>query len=115
MDNENFQAAPYGHNFYPCNWLWKSLAITWDGKVATCCGDFGPADGLWRPEQVSLREVWNGPQMVRIRTLQREAKLDKLPLCRGCDAPWQPDGPAGTRFHAASKVAGLTYRNGRST
>jgi MoaA/NifB/PqqE/SkfB family radical SAM enzyme len=112
-DSESFQAAPYGHNFYPCNWLWKSLAITWDGRVATCCGDFGPAEVFGDLKTGSLREVWNGPQMVRIRTLQREGKLGMLPLCQGCDAPWQPDGPRWKAFQAASRIAGLTYRDGQ--
>jgi radical SAM protein with 4Fe4S-binding SPASM domain len=114
MDSEEFKAAPYGHNFYPCNWLWKSLAITWDGRVATCCGDFGPAEVFGDLNTNTLREVWNGPQMVRIRTLHRQGKLKDLPLCRGCDAPWQPDGPRWKTFNAASKVAGLTYRDGSS-
>lgn len=112
-DNQEFQAAPYGHNFYPCNWLWKSLAICWDGKVATCCGDFGPADVFGDLNNSTLREVWNGPQMTHIRTLHRQGKLGELPLCRGCDAPWQPDGPRWKLFHAASRVAGLAYRDGQ--
>lgn len=114
-DSENFTAAPYGHNFYPCNWLWKSLAVMWDGRIATCCGDFGPADVFGDLKTGTLRDVWNGPQMVRIRTLHREGKLGQLPLCRGCDAPWQPDGTGWKAFSTASKIAGLTYRNGKSS
>ncbi len=114
-DSERFQAAPYGHNYYPCNWLWKSLAICWNGQVATCCGDFGPAEVFGDLNSQSLRDVWNGPHMVRIRTLQREGKLDRLPLCRGCDALWQPDGSPWRLFSTASKVAGLTYLHRQSS
>ncbi len=114
-DNESFQAAPYGHNYYPCNWLWKSLAICWDGKVATCCGDFGPNEVFGDLNEESLRDIWNGAQMVRLRTLQREKRLGKMPLCRGCDAIWQPDGPRWRVFHGCSRLAGLTYRSGRSS
>ncbi len=110
MMDRDFKAAPYGHNFYPCNWLWKSLAICWDGKVATCCGDFGPAAVFGDLNVSTLREIWNGPEMVRIRTLHRKGQLSELPLCRGCDAPWQPDGARWRVFHAASRVAGLTCR-----
>ncbi len=114
-ESESFQAAPYGHNYYPCNWLWKSLAICWNGQVATCCGDFGPAEVFGDLNAQSLREIWNGPQMTRIRALQRARTLDQLPLCRGCDALWQPDGARWRLFSTCSRVVGLTYNNGRST
>jgi len=114
-DSSDFQAAPYGHNYYPCNWLWKSLAICWNGQAATCCGDFGPAEVFGDLNSQTLREIWNGPQMVRIRTLQREGRLSELPLCQSCDAPWQPDGMRWKLFHACSRLAGLTYRNGRAS
>lgn len=113
-ETADFKAAPYGHNYFPCNWLWKSLAICWDGKVATCCGDFGPEDVFGDLNSDTLRGIWNGPQMVRIRTLQREGKLGQLPLCQGCDSPWQPDGPRWKLFSAASKLIGATYRGGRT-
>ncbi len=113
-DSKEFTAAPYGHNYYPCNWLWKSLAIGWDGKVATCCGDFGPHEVFGDLNTQSLLDIWNGPHMVKIRTLQRERKLGELELCRQCDAPWQPDGPRWKLFHAASQLAGLAYRGGKS-
>ena len=112
-NSESFQAAPYGHNYYPCNWLWKSLAICWDGKVATCCGDFGPMEVFGDLKSESLAEIWNGPHMVRIRTLQRNGKLDQLPLCRGCDAPWQPDGLRWKLFDLSSRLIGITYRGDR--
>ncbi len=113
-DSEAFTAAPYGHNYFPCNWLWKSLAIGWDGKIATCCGDFGPHAVFGDLNTQSLMDIWNGPHMVNIRTLQREQKLGQLELCRSCDAPWQPDGPRWKLFNAASKIAGLTYRGRQS-
>lgn len=112
-DSENFQAAPYGHNYYPCNWLWKSLAICWDGRVATCCGDFGPNEVFGDLNTERLKDIWNGPKMVRIRTLQRERKLKTLPLCQNCDALWQPGGTRWSVFSTCSRLAGLTYRGGR--
>lgn len=110
-ESKDFQAAPYGHNYYPCNWLWKSLAICWDGKVATCCGDFGPMEVFGDLNTDSLRDIWNGPHMVRIRKLQREGRLGELPLCRNCDAPWQPDGARWRLFSASSRLMGLTYKD----
>lgn len=114
LDSKDFRAAPYGHNFYPCNWLWKSLAVCWDGRVATCCGDFGPAEVFGDLREQSLLDVWNGEQMVRIRRLHREKSLKELPLCRGCDAPWQPDGPRWALFSTAARLAGLPYRQGET-
>ena len=112
-DNDSFQAAPYGHNFYPCNWLWKSLAICWDGRVATCCGDFGPAEVFGDLESEhpagDLERAADGADP----HLQRQGKLGELPLCQGCDAPWQPDGP---RWKAVQRglQRGWTHLQGRA-
>jgi radical SAM protein with 4Fe4S-binding SPASM domain len=101
QDNEVVPAQPYGENYHPCNWLWKSLAIYWDGRVASCCADFSGDQVIGDVRTQTLREIWNGPGMVALRRLQVEGRYKEAPLCSGCDALWQKES---TAWHAFSKV-----------
>ncbi|MGH2369466.1 MAG: radical SAM/SPASM domain-containing protein, partial [Chloroflexota bacterium] len=94
QENGVVQAQPYGENYHPCNWLWKSLAIYWDGRVASCCADFSADQLIGDVKTQSLREVWNGEPMVRLRRLQVEGRYKEASLCSGCDALWQKDSTA---------------------
>ncbi len=100
QENGTIQAQPYGENYHPCNWLWKSLAIYWDGRVASCCADFSGDQVIGDVKTQSLREIWNGPGMVKLRTMQVEGRQKDAPLCSGCDAVWQKDSTAWSAFSA---------------
>jgi radical SAM protein with 4Fe4S-binding SPASM domain len=104
QDNGVVQAQPYGPNYHPCNWLWKSLAIYWDGRVASCCADFSAHQLIGDLKTQSLREIWNGPGMVRLRQLQVEGRYKDAPLCSGCDAVWQKDSTAWHVFSRAERA-----------
>lgn len=104
QENGMVQAQPYGSNYHPCNWLWKSLAIYWDGRVASCCADFSADQLIGDVKQSSLREIWNSPSMVKLRTLQVEGRYKEASLCSGCDAVWQKDSPAWDAFSAVERV-----------
>jgi radical SAM protein with 4Fe4S-binding SPASM domain len=103
QENEVVEAQPYGENYHPCNWLWKSLAIYWDGRVASCCADFTADQVIGNLKTSSLMDVWNGPEMVKLRTLQVEGRYKEAPLCAGCDAVWQKDTPSWSLFDAIEK------------
>jgi radical SAM protein with 4Fe4S-binding SPASM domain len=103
QENGVVQAQPYGENYHPCNWLWKSLAIYWDGRVASCCADFSGDQVIGNVKTQSLRDIWNGPGMVGLRTLQVEGRHKDAPLCSGCDALWQKDSPAWGAFSAVER------------
>jgi radical SAM protein with 4Fe4S-binding SPASM domain len=104
QENGVIKAQPYGENYHPCNWLWKSLAIYWDGRVASCCADFSGDQIIGDVKKQSLREIWNGEQMVRLRTLQVEGRHTDAPLCSGCDAVWQKESTAWHAFSSAEKL-----------
>jgi MoaA/NifB/PqqE/SkfB family radical SAM enzyme len=101
QENGVVQAQPYGENYHPCNWLWKSLAIYWDGRVASCCADFSGDQVIGDVKTQTLREIWNGPGMVALRLLQVQGRYKDATLCSGCDAVWQRES---TAWHAFSKV-----------
>lgn len=96
-----FKSAPYGSQYFPCNWIWKSMAIYWDGTVPACCADFTSEQIVGDLNKNSLLEIWNGPAFQAIRRAQVAGELSDYPLCRGCDAIWQEDGPAWKTFSKA--------------
>ena len=105
MDSSDFYTArPHGPNYYPCNWLWKSMAIYWDGKVPSCCADFGEDQIMGNLADESLLEIWNNPAYREIRSAHATGKLDNYKLCRGCDAIWQEGGSAWNLFAGARAV-----------
>ena len=67
---DDYQAAPHGQNYFPCNWLWKSMAIYWDGTVPACCADFTSEQIVGNLNENSLMDVWNGPEFQAIRSAQ---------------------------------------------
>ena len=103
QENGVVQAQPYGDQYHPCNWLWKSLAIYWDGRVASCCADFSGDQIIGDVRTQTLREVWNGPKMVALRRLQVEGRYKEAKLCSGCDALWQKESTAWHLFSAAER------------
>jgi len=104
QENGVVEAQPYGENYHPCNWLWKSMAIYWDGRVASCCADFSGDQIIGDVKTQSLREIWNGPGLVKLRAMQVEGRYKEAPLCSGCDALWQKDSTAWSVFSAVEKA-----------
>jgi radical SAM protein with 4Fe4S-binding SPASM domain len=103
QENGTVEAQPYGENYHPCNWLWKSMAIYWDGRVASCCADFSGDQVIGDVKTQSLREIWNGQGLVKLRKMQVEGRYKDAPLCSGCDALWQRDSGAWNAFSAVEK------------
>ena len=105
METSDFYTArPHGPNYYPCNWLWKSMAIYWDGKVPSCCADFAEDQIMGDLSTQSIREIWNGKEYRAIRQGHVMGELDNYKLCRGCDAVWQDDGTAWNVFAGTRSV-----------
>ena len=97
-------AETYGPNYFPCNWLWKSMAVHWDGAVSSCCADFSGRQIVGHLERNTLMEIWNGPEMTRLRRAQVEGRYREYPVCAKCDALWQCDGASWKVFSTASRA-----------
>jgi radical SAM protein with 4Fe4S-binding SPASM domain len=53
--------------FYPCSHLWSTMSICWDGTVVPCCFDFFKTYVLGNVKEQSIREIWNGEPIVKLR------------------------------------------------
>lgn len=72
----------------PCDWLWKVLAVNWNGDLLPCC-DFALWSGslsyaTWRVGATSFAAVWNGPEARRLRALHATTGRSAVPVCAVC-------------------------------
>jgi radical SAM protein with 4Fe4S-binding SPASM domain len=105
MDDSSFYSArPHGPIYYPCNWLWKSMAVYWDGRVPSCCADFAEDQMMGDLREQSILEIWNSAPYRAIRRAHVSGDLQDYKLCKGCDAVWQDAGAAWSAFAAARAV-----------
>ena len=111
----------------PCEQIFQRLMITYDGRVAMCCLDWGAQHCLGyidksafdidktindlekkiknnkkgfellkdaeRPKKfrepdkklTTIKEIWGGKELNKIRELHKEKKLDSIKICKNCD------------------------------
>jgi hypothetical protein len=68
----------------PCERLWDSTVVCWDGRVALCCIDCYRLHVVGNVASASLREVYNGLILSAIREMHRQRQATCLPLCVDC-------------------------------
>lgn len=73
----------YGHCHYPVD----TLNVLADGNVILCCNDWKHLDRYGNLRQSSISEVWNSPEMSRLRRAAIDGTLRDNPMCKGCDYP----------------------------
>jgi radical SAM protein with 4Fe4S-binding SPASM domain len=70
---------------YPaCTLPFTALSVLVDGRVIACCHDWGPAEVVGDLSRQSLEDVWNGPEMNRVRQLLVERRFEQSDACVGC-------------------------------
>ncbi|MBI4556893.1 MAG: radical SAM protein [Candidatus Hydrogenedentes bacterium] len=63
----------------------RDMCVLFNGDVALCCVDWFRTTVVGNVAQQSLREVWNGPELQRIREGLHEGNAAKLPpICVNC-------------------------------
>ena len=99
-----FKPRPHGSVYFPCNWIWKSMAVYWNGKVPACCADFAEDQMMGDLRTQSILEVWNNEEFQAIRRAHVSGDLSNFKLCKGCDAVWQSDSGLWKTFTAARSI-----------
>lgn len=69
---------------WPCVYVWKSMTILYSGEVTLCCMDIKGAESVGDASKQSLREIWRGATMKRIRDAHRRHAYGEVNLCKGC-------------------------------
>ncbi|MCL5958818.1 MAG: SPASM domain-containing protein, partial [Chloroflexi bacterium] len=72
------------YEFVPCEFLWRNLAIFWDGRVTSCCFDVDGRLTVGNLEGTSLTEIWLGQLLQNLRWVHERGLFERLPLCGQC-------------------------------
>lgn len=72
-------------NIMTCIQPWQRLNIYYNGDVNPCCGDVDGELVLGNIKDYSIKELWYGKEINRIRKLLTKKVLDALPVCLSCD------------------------------
>ncbi|MCR4314899.1 MAG: radical SAM protein [Planctomycetes bacterium] len=88
-DTKEFIPKLPGSEYFPCIWLWKSLAIHSSGRVVPCCADFDGELVLGDLREESILEIWNNDRVRAMRADMLEKQVAKYEICNHrCDSIW---------------------------
>ena len=68
-----------------CKNLWERMTIYWNGDVTLCAADLDGAHVLGNLMEKSIKEIWNGKDLINIKKLHKEKNYQSLQLCSNCD------------------------------
>ncbi len=90
QDETNLMRPEAGHAAsdwkYPCHYLWRGpLYIKHNGDVYPCCQSY-MLDGapIGRVGEQSLEQIWNSPEMRRMRRLHLAGRAGEIDICSRC-------------------------------
>lgn len=126
-DETNLMRPGAGHASsdwkHPCHYLWRGpMYVKHDGRVYPCCQSYmldgEPVGHLSRD---SLVEIWNSPEMERMRRLHAAGRASEIDVCARCCTPIpHPALVAGSLvFHGRTvrrwlpRIERLAYRTRR--
>ncbi|MBT3255905.1 MAG: radical SAM protein [Deltaproteobacteria bacterium] len=69
----------------PCRMLWKNLTVYHDGRVTPCCYDAEGELMIGSAGEESLRNIWEGTRLKRLRDLHLAHQFRKIPICHRCN------------------------------
>ncbi len=85
-----------------CREPWRGgPVVLQDGRVTACCVDHDGELAVGDARRASLREIWNGPAMRRLR--QRHVSGDLPPICARCTE--YPTDAAAPRFSSPAEAS----------
>ena len=77
---ENLQKC----HFSVCPEVFDKLSVNWDGKVSACCSDFDNMLLVGDMTYETLKDIYHGEKIRKIREIIGRDDYDALPLCREC-------------------------------
>lgn len=90
-------------NEEPCFYLYRSMTINPDGKVAPCCIVYGENNDFGSFMAEGFASLWNGPKYTSARAqFRRDGVVTAPTVCDRCDWFKKP-----TRFHAEGDTGAM--------
>lgn len=76
----------------PCAWGLSTMAIHYTGDIVACACDYEGHFKAGNVNEMSLKEIWNGPHFEKLRRKHLENRWDEIPeICKTCP-DWQAVG-----------------------
>ncbi len=72
----------------PCDNLWNTLNVGWDGAITACCNDHNYLLEFEHLGKAPLEEIWNAEKIRFFRRLHLAGEFDKMPMCGRCTCDW---------------------------
>ena len=69
---------------YYCPVPWQRLVITWEGKAVQCINDYNERNIIGDLRTQTVAEIWNGPEMEKVRELILKKERLKMLACSEC-------------------------------
>lgn len=79
--------------FTPCFYLWESMIIAQDGRVALCCVDARVQEKIGDLNKETMYDVWRGKRLNQIRKMHLAGRAAEIPICRKCNFPETKEYP----------------------
>jgi MoaA/NifB/PqqE/SkfB family radical SAM enzyme len=71
-----------------CDWLWKGMQVNWNGEILQCCDGVAWINiepfATFQIGKTDIKEVWNGPQVMKIREMMKTKGRQGMPICSQC-------------------------------
>ncbi len=81
---EGFNIIPIPWYNLPCRRLWGTLNVLWDGTIPLCCIDYEGSVKLGDINKQTIKEVWNGSVINKLRNFHLAGGFNKIELCNKC-------------------------------
>lgn len=83
------------HRAFPTNEIcsepFQCLIVLWDGRACCCCMDPNGELLVGDANKNTIMEIWNGPELARVRNMQAVGNRKALPICDSCTCTkWNP-------------------------
>lgn len=76
------------HPNFVCPQIYQRLFITWDGIVLPCCVETNREYILGDANKDSLKSIWHGDKLSKLRELHKRGEWNKIKICSKCDLPY---------------------------
>ena len=68
-----------------CTNIWERMTVCWNGDVTICCGDVDGDYVVGNLKTTTIMQAWNSPQLTSYRSIHKNRRFSKIPLCTYCD------------------------------
>jgi spiro-SPASM protein len=79
------RAQVYQIERYPCPHLWKRLVIDSRGRIKFCATDWGDETMIGNIGERSLKSLWRGEQLNRLRRQHLDNRIEEGSACKKCN------------------------------